>query len=203
MTNRLDLSQPNMIPNSPPGTRPIRCPSIPTSPSERGGLYFDFKDANGTKLSPLGIPAPISMYQHIRYSPTSPTGSPKSYFSDNGGFSYSYPPPSSPQFQRAASLPYSSYMLGAGASASASAGLHRRMSEGGVCTGSDCMCPRHHHRRNSMAIKFGDDQGWEKPRRDMNTEAPFATDEMLGRRPSLKRPPSPISEGILKGDFSF
>lgn len=206
MSNRLDSSSSNRMDLSPSiGSQPIRCPSISTSPNERG-FYFDFKDSNGSKFSPLGMPSPISMYQHIRYPASSPSASP----SDNrGGCAYSYSPPSSPSFQWSSSLPYTNYMLGAGVSANANvnaaagAGLQKRISDNGGCTGIDCMCTRHHHRRSSMAVKFGDDISWESSQQDMTTEAPFATDEMLRRGPSLRRPPSPISEGILKGDFSF
>lgn len=177
------------------GALPIRCPSIPTSPSEKG-FYFDF--SNGTKLSPLGIPSPISMYQHIRYppSPISPLGSPKSELS------YSYSPPSSPHPQRTASLPYS--FLPGNQLGNQQTTVQQRNSDC-YCAGAEsCMCTRHHHRRNSVAIKFGDDPSLDRPRLDLSNDTLFETDEMLmDRRVSLKRAPSPIAEGILKGDFDF
>jgi len=90
--------------------------------------------------------------------------------------------------------------------------LHRRASIGSVTDGcpDKCVCARHHHRNSAVAVKFGStfaESPFEEEEAVSNLAAQNGAYAQAMRRHSsvatLNRPPTPISERILKGDFNF
>lgn len=164
------------------GSRPKAVPAPKVRTSGIGPASF------GT-ISPT-LPSPISIYQHIRRdsasgsaaSPTSPLAmTPASETSGNNCNNY-FPvtgplgaSPPSPRLTRAFSLPSS-------------------------CTSG--LCSRHHHRHGSVAIKFSPTY-LEDPFYDDDDDASGAPVTRRYSASSLRRPPSPVAERILKGDIEF
>jgi hypothetical protein len=159
------------------------------TPPEQPALKLDTCCAKEQPSIPRGIvlPSPISVYQHIRSSlPESPPYSESSYLTHHNAHGITSPLGSPPEIRRTArafSLPTSA---------------HPCLGQGG------CVCTRHHHRNSPVAIKFG--RTYEDPFYDEDDDSFEASGGSGMRRNSvdaLRRPPSPIAERILKGDFNF
>jgi hypothetical protein len=120
------------------------------------------------------LPSPISIYQHVRCDSNASSASGGSPPTECSPYFPVGHPQDVPRLTRAFSLP-----------SSCAAGL----------------CTRHHHRHGTVAIKFS----------PTYLEDPFYDDDdtsaaSVGRRystSSLRRPPSPVAERILKGDIEF
>jgi len=229
--------------SSPPGSQQLprmldlssTSPTHPTFPpfSTAGSIpaHTSHSNSEGSIEVPRNyiLPSPLSVYQHIRRSSTGSTNT------NEYSFGPSSPPIMSPtnssiisgsdtevSTPNSATSPLSSSGIWPGLPPSNSvAALRRAQSLSNDyehrCLGhGECLCSRHHHRRNSVAIKFS----------PTYLEDPFYEDEVMKengcdnddlqarndaygralRRHSssaLRRPPTPIAERILKGDFSF
>lgn len=184
---------------------------MPSKPIEVPSKYPGMAPINTNMLPP----SPLSPSSMTSSMPGYPLPSPKS--------NYSYTsPPLSPQHSRAFSAsslspitPFTSPTV------LDKAKLQRRHSD---CIHDRPECLRHHHRRSSVAVKFKpiyldfdadepgplsqqppvqqrqqDQEQQQQPRQAQ----PSPTSTHVRNNGGLRRPPSPIAERILKGEFSF
>lgn len=67
-------------------------------------------------------------------------------------------------------------------------------------------CIRHHHRRPSVAIKFKNNSSLltnlREPMAIFDDNSPTTNDKTDDKN-NIKRPPTPVAERILKGDFDM
>lgn len=172
-----------------------------------------FNHENSTNTRPLAIPKSAKTVQSSNLevtSPISPTTEPVSpsfYFtphSPTGQYTLSRSKSiSSPTAQTAQQVLAATHHPMAYSTT-------RSFSEGSSSSPtSPITCPRHHHRRSSVAIKFKptfcEDFQLREPQ-DIDSSGNSRSGSATASRSSslnIKRPPTPIAERILKGDFSF